>query len=72
MCAHMIYIIVCDPIQDVIQLQLEMHLEAFHCVEVEKIDWSKPLSPQVTHTHLYTPINFSLCGIHTDHGIKSK
>ena len=25
-----------------------MHLEAFHDVEVDKIDWEKPLSSQVS------------------------
>ena len=34
-------------VQEIPQIELEMHLEAFHMVEVDKIDWSIPLASQV-------------------------
>lgn len=34
-------------LQEVSQLEMEMHLEAFHGVETDAIDWSKPIATQV-------------------------
>ncbi len=34
-------------IQEVSQLELEIHLEAFHFVDTAKIDWTLPLANQV-------------------------
>ena len=45
-CAGGIIIFVCC-FQEVSQLELEMHLEAFHAVETESIDWSRPIVGQV-------------------------
>ena len=33
------------------QLELEMHLEAFHSVDTSNIDWSKPLTKQASGSY---------------------
>lgn len=50
---HMYMYITFYFFKDVPQLELEMHLEGLHLVEVEKLDWTRPLSSQVyvVHTH---------------------
>ena len=30
-----------------------MHLEAFHYVEVDKLDWTRPVSSQVNYLHIH-------------------
>ena len=34
--------------EEVSQLELEIHLEAFHSVETASIDWDRPLTSQVS------------------------
>ncbi len=33
--------------QEVSQLELEMHLQAFHSVDTSQLDWTRPISGQV-------------------------
>ena len=34
-----------------------MHLEAFHFVEVDKLDWTRPVSSQVNYLHTYIAVH---------------
>lgn len=37
----------CVCVQEVSQLELEIHLEAFHSVDTRDLDWTKPLHREV-------------------------
>lgn len=38
-------------LQEVNQIELKIHLEVYHQVEVEHVDWSKPINSQVHTVH---------------------
>ena len=46
MCFNM-HVYMCFNFQEVSQLEMKIHLEAFHNVLTDTIDWSKPLANQV-------------------------
>ena len=46
----------CSHYQEVTQLELEVHMEAFHMVDTTTIDWTKPVAGQVGSVVCVIPI----------------